>query len=88
MDAETRMPAAFLGHGSPMNALERNRFSEAWRAFGASVPLPRAILMVSAHWYVNTTAVTALALMTQCADTARIARGRGTDAPNARHASV
>ncbi len=55
------MPAAFLGHGSPMNALERNRYTEAWRAFGASVPRPRAILMVSAHWYVNATAVTAMA---------------------------
>jgi len=56
-----RMPAAFLGHGSPMNALERNRFSDAWRAFGAATPRPRAILMVSAHWYVNATAVTAMA---------------------------
>lgn len=53
--------AAFLGHGSPMNALERNRYTDAWRAFGASVPRPRAILMVSAHWYVNATAVTAMA---------------------------
>jgi 4,5-DOPA dioxygenase extradiol len=61
MKATTPMPAAFLGHGSPMNALERNRFTEAWRAFGASVPRPRAILMVSAHWYVNATAVTAMA---------------------------
>ena len=56
-----RMPAAFLGHGSPMNTLERNRYTEAWRAFGASVPRPRAILMVSAHWFVNATAVTAMA---------------------------
>jgi 4,5-DOPA dioxygenase extradiol len=55
------MPAAFLGHGSPMNALETNRYSAAWRAFGASVPRPRAILMVSAHWYVNASAVTAMA---------------------------
>lgn len=55
------MPAAFLGHGSPMNTLDRNRYTEAWRAFGACVPRPRAILMVSAHWYVNTTAVTAMA---------------------------
>jgi 4,5-DOPA dioxygenase extradiol len=55
------MPAAFLGHGTPMNALERNRYTEAWRAFGAAVPAPRAILMVSAHWYVNATAVTAMA---------------------------
>lgn len=56
----TVMPAAFLGHGSPMNALERNRFTEAWRAFGASVPRPRAILAVSAHWYANVLAVTAM----------------------------
>jgi 4,5-DOPA dioxygenase extradiol len=55
------MPAVFFGHGSPMNALERNRYSDAWRAFGASIPRPRAILMVSAHWYVNATAVTAMA---------------------------
>ena len=55
------MPAAFLGHGSPMNALETNRYTEAWAAFGRSVPRPRAILVVSAHWYVNATAVTAMA---------------------------
>ncbi len=54
------MPAVFLGHGSPMNALEENRFTSAWRAFGASVPRPRAILVVSAHWYVKVTAVTAM----------------------------
>ena len=54
------MPAVFLGHGSPMNALEHNRFTAAWRAFGASVPRPRAILAVSAHWYVNDLAVTAM----------------------------
>ena len=61
MATTDRMPAAFLGHGSPMNALETNRYSAAWRAFGASVPRPRAILMVSAHWYVNASAVTAMA---------------------------
>ena len=61
MKANAPMPAAFLGHGSPMNALEKNRFTDAWHAFGASVPRPRAILMVSAHWYVNATAVTAMA---------------------------
>ena len=43
-----------------MNALERNRFTEAWRSFGASVPRPRAILAVSAHWHVNGLAVTAM----------------------------
>jgi 4,5-DOPA dioxygenase extradiol len=54
------MPAAFLGHGTPMNALDHNRYSDAWRAFGASVPHPRAILVVSAHWYTNASAVTAM----------------------------
>lgn len=55
------MPAAFLGHGNPMNALEQNRYTQAWRAFGAATPTPRAILVVSAHWYINATAVTAMA---------------------------
>lgn len=54
-------PAVFLGHGSPMNALERNRYSNAWATFGRSITKPRAILVVSAHWYVNFTAVTAMA---------------------------
>ena len=54
------MPAAFFGHGNPMNALEINRYSWAWRAFGQAVPRPRAILVVSAHWYINATAVTAM----------------------------
>ena len=58
--AET-MPAVFLGHGSPMNALERNGYTEAWRAFGARIPRPRSILVISAHWYVNASAVTAMA---------------------------
>src|ERR1700712_5920041 len=55
-----KMPAAFIGHGNPRNALELNRYTAAWRAFGAAVPRPRAILVVSAHWYVNATAVTAM----------------------------
>jgi 4,5-DOPA dioxygenase extradiol len=54
------MPAVFFGHGSPMNTLDRNRYTEAWRSFGASVPKPRAILAISAHWYINATAVTAM----------------------------
>ena len=58
--SDRRMPAAFLGHGNPMNALERNRYTEAWRVFGESVPRPRAILVISAHWYTNATAVTAM----------------------------
>ena len=54
------MPVAFFGHGSPLNALESNRYTEAWAAFGRSVPPPRAILAISAHWYINATAVTAM----------------------------
>lgn len=54
------MPAAFIGHGSPMNALELNRYTASWRAFGGQVPRPRAILVISAHWYINATAVTAM----------------------------
>lgn len=54
------MPAVFFGHGSPMNALEENRYTASWRRFGETVPTPRAILVVSAHWYVNATAVTAM----------------------------
>src|SRR2546430_1881913 len=59
MDA---MPAAFFGHGTPMNALEHNRYTDSWRAFGAHVKRPRAILVVSAHWYINASAVTAMTL--------------------------
>jgi 4,5-DOPA dioxygenase extradiol len=55
------MPAAFFGHGNPMNALERNSYTEVWAAFGRAVPRPRAILVVSAHWFINATAVTAMA---------------------------
>jgi 4,5-DOPA dioxygenase extradiol len=55
------MPAAFIGHGNPMNALEVNRYTSAWAEFGRSVPRPRAILVVSAHWYINATAVTTMA---------------------------
>ena len=55
------MPAAFFGHGSPMNTLEHNRYTDAWATFGMAVPRPRAILAISAHWYVNATAVTSMA---------------------------
>ena len=54
------MPAAFLGHGSPVNTLEDNRYTRAWKAFGKAVPAPRAVLVVSAHWYTSVTAVTAM----------------------------
>lgn len=59
--APTVMPALFVGHGSPMNTLEHNRYTEAWQQLGRSLPRPRAILAISAHWYINATAVTAMA---------------------------
>ncbi len=54
------MPAFFLGHGNPMNALETNRFTLAWQAAGAASPRPRGILVVSAHWYTGAAAVTGM----------------------------
>ena len=53
------MPAVFVGHGNPMKALEENAFTRDWTALGASLPRPKAVLSVSAHWYgpgVRTTA--------------------------------
>jgi 4,5-DOPA dioxygenase extradiol len=55
-----RTPALFIGHGSPMNTLERNGFTDAWRDLGRKLPRPRAILVISAHWYIGATAVTAM----------------------------
>ena len=55
-----KMPALFIGHGSPMNTLERNGFTDAWRELGRNLPRPRALLVVSAHWYFGATAVTGM----------------------------
>ncbi len=60
MTPSARMPALFIGHGSPMNALERNRYTEAWRALGAALPRPKAVLCISAHWLTRGLAVTAM----------------------------
>lgn len=54
-------PALFIGHGSPMNTLESNGYTEAWRSLGRRLPRPRAVLAISAHWYFGATAVTAMA---------------------------
>jgi len=59
MDA-TRMPVLFIGHGSPMNAIEDNEFSRAWEEVGKKLPQPRAILCISAHWETQGTQVTAM----------------------------
>lgn len=61
MPKPLRMPAIFVGHGSPLNAVLDNVYTEAWKTIGARMPRPSAILAVSAHWYVRGTAVTAIA---------------------------
>jgi 4,5-DOPA dioxygenase extradiol len=56
---ETRaMPAIFFGHGNPMNALARNAYTDGWSALGRAIPRPKAILSISAHWYIAGTSVT------------------------------
>ena len=52
------MPALFLGHGNPMNALQNNHYTETWAAIGAEIPRPKAVLCISAHWYVPGAALT------------------------------
>jgi 4,5-DOPA dioxygenase extradiol len=54
-----RMPAIFFGHGNPMNALQSNEWTNAWAEIGNSIPKPKAIVCVSAHWYLPATLVTA-----------------------------
>ncbi len=54
------MPVLFVGHGSPMNAVEENEFTRGWASMADGVPKPKAILVVSAHWQTKGTAVTAM----------------------------
>lgn len=56
----TRMPALFIGHGSPTNTFDNISYTRAWRALGKALPRPKAILAISAHWYFGTSAVTAM----------------------------
>jgi 4,5-DOPA dioxygenase extradiol len=60
-DTPPRLPAIFLGHGSPMNTLEVNRYTQGWRKIASDIARPRAILCISAHWFIRGTAVTAMA---------------------------
>ncbi len=53
-----RMPVIFFGHGNPMNALSKNSYTESWTAIGKTIPRPKAVLAISAHWYVPACAVT------------------------------
>jgi 4,5-DOPA dioxygenase extradiol len=55
------MPAIFFGHGNPMNALAQNEWTQEWAAIGESLPRPKAVVCVSAHWYLPATLVTAQA---------------------------
>ena len=61
MPDAARLPVVFIGHGSPMNTLAVNAYTQAWRSFGATLRAPKAIVVISAHWYVGETAVTAMA---------------------------
>jgi 4,5-DOPA dioxygenase extradiol len=54
------MPAIFFGHGNPMNALQSNAWTKSWAAIGAAIPRPAAVLVISAHWYLPATLVTAM----------------------------
>ena len=60
LDSTAPMPVLFLGHGSPMNAIEENEFVTGWRNIGKSLPKPAAILCISAHWETRGTFVTAM----------------------------
>lgn len=57
---EELMPVLFIGHGSPMNGIEDNAFSQKWADLGRTMPIPKAVLVVSAHWFTRGTAVTAM----------------------------
>ena len=59
-ETDVRLPALFVGHGSPTNAIEDNEFSRSWAEAGSALPRPRAILCVSAHWETQGTYVTAM----------------------------
>ena len=58
---DRKMPALFIGHGSPMNGIEDNAFSQRWAAMGKEIPTPQAVLVISAHWLTRGTAITAMA---------------------------
>ncbi len=55
-----KMPVLFLGHGSPMNAIEENQFTNGFHQVAATLPKPKAIIVISAHWYTQGTFVTAM----------------------------
>src|SRR5664279_1331355 len=54
------MPVLFIGHGSPMNGIEHNQFSDSWSKLAKDIPVPKAVIVVSAHWLSHGTKVTAM----------------------------
>lgn len=59
-EEEEKMPVLFIGHGSPMNAIEDNEFSKRWQQMGKEIRKPKAVVVVSAHWLTKGTLVTAM----------------------------
>jgi 4,5-DOPA dioxygenase extradiol len=59
-EREKRMPVLFIGHGSPMNGIENNGFSRHWKVLAEEIPVPAAVLVVSAHWFTHGTKITAM----------------------------
>lgn len=59
-EVDEKLPALFIGHGSPMNGIEDNEFSRTWAKFGKEIPKPKAVLVISAHWLTNGTHITAM----------------------------
>lgn len=59
-EQESKMPVLFVGHGSPMNGIENNDFSNAWELTGKELPVPKAVLVISAHWLTSGTRITAM----------------------------
>jgi len=59
-EEEEKMPVLFIGHGSPMNAIEDNEFSRRWKQMGKDIPIPKAVVVISAHWLTKGTMVTAM----------------------------
>ncbi|MGC4234159.1 MAG: 4,5-DOPA dioxygenase extradiol [Niabella sp.] len=59
-EQDTPMPVLFIGHGSPMNGIEDNEFSQRWATIARSIPIPAAVLVISAHWFTKGTRITAM----------------------------
>src|SRR3954471_16920122 len=59
-EQEQTMPVLFIGHGSPMNGIEDNEFSQRWMQMAKEIPVPTAVLVVSAHWFTRGTHITAM----------------------------